>query len=341
MSDCRRPKDGFGCEGEDVARQEPSNHIDRVVTALAAGGAARSPLVASWSRSARLHGLSPEIRSKPVRLTETELHAARDRMEAMIRTAAPSLDRLFQAVGGVGCCVMLADSEGVPVERRGAIADDVTFEDWGLWTGTVWSEAQDGTNGIGTCLAEGRQVTIHRNQHFLARNTGLSCITAPIHDAEGRIAGALDVSSARADLTEGFLGLIALSVTDAARRIEADLFRLAFPRARLMMVPGQDRGNGALLAVDADDLVIGATHAARQALGLAGDLAAQPRPVADLLGQGADDGFEAAERAVVARALARAGGNVSAAARALGISRATLHRKLGPRAGLRPDPLDE
>jgi len=34
------------------------------------------------------------------------------------------------------------------------------------------------------------------------------------------------------------------------------------------------------------------------------------------------------ERAVLQRALARAGGNVSAAARTLGISRATLHRKL-------------
>jgi len=49
---------------------------------------------------------------------------------------------------------------------------------------------------------------------------------------------------------------------------------------------------------------------------------------ADVLGQTVPDGFEDAERAV----LVRADGNVSAAARALGISRATMHRKLGPRA---------
>ena len=41
----------------------------------------------------------------------------------------------------------------------------------------------------------------------------------------------------------------------------------------------------------------------------------------------------AAERSAVQQALARTGGNVSAAAEALGISRATLHRKIA-RLGL-------
>ncbi|TIS71510.1 MAG: sigma-54-dependent Fis family transcriptional regulator, partial [Mesorhizobium sp.] len=56
----------------------------------------------------------------------------------------------------------------------------------------------------------------------------------------------------------------------------------------------------------------------------------KPIPAADLLGW-AEQGPEClaeAERGVLQRALARADGNVSAAAQALGISRATLHRKL-------------
>ncbi|MFN3671735.1 MAG: helix-turn-helix domain-containing protein, partial [Bosea sp. (in: a-proteobacteria)] len=57
----------------------------------------------------------------------------------------------------------------------------------------------------------------------------------------------------------------------------------------------------------------------------------QPFPAEDLLlGDEARPAEElgAAERGVVQRALARARGNVSAAARTLGVSRATLHRKL-------------
>lgn len=306
-------------------------HIRTIESALAGSDAARSPLVASWSRSARLHGLSPTERRQPERMTEAELSGARERMEPLIRAAQPTLDRLFQAVGGVGCCVLLADREGVPLERRGAPVDDPIFADWGLWPGTRWSEAEEGTNGIGTCLVEQRTVTIHRDQHFLAQNTILSCMSAPVFDAEGHLTGVLDVSSARADLSEAFATLIAHSVTEAARRIEAESFRAAFPTARMVLVPGADRALGALLAVDDNDLVVGATRGARAVLHLSGDLFAHPRPAGDVLGRDDPESLEDAERRVLMRALARAGGNISAAARALGISRATFHRKLGRR----------
>ncbi|MEW6641362.1 MAG: GAF domain-containing protein [Pseudomonadota bacterium] len=305
-------------------------HADRIHAALKANGAARSALVASWQRSSALHHLDPAERKPPRRLTDAELALARQRVEPLLRAARASLDRLYLAVGGVGCCVLLADRDGVPVERRGAPGDDRTFRDWGLWTGAVWSEDVEGTNGIGTCLVEQRALTIHRDQHFFSRNTLLSCTTAPIYDHEGRLAAALDVSSCRADLTEGFVHLISVAVGDAARRIEAEAFRLAFPNARLVLVPTPDNSPAALVAVDHDDLVIGATRAARLALDVS---FAHPFPVADIFGQTAPEGIADAERSALRRALARADGNVSAAARSLGLSRATLHRKLA-RLGL-------
>lgn len=313
-------------------------HADRVHAAIETDAAARSALVASWRRSAALHRLDPSERQPPRRLTKGELKLARQRIEPLIHAAEASLDRLYLAVGGVGCCVLLADRDGVPVERRGAVGDDRTFDEWGLWTGSVWSEESEGTNGIGTCLVEGRMLTIHRDQHFFSRNTAMSCTTAPIHDHEGNLAAALDVSSCRADLTEGFVHLISVAVGDAARRIEAEYFRLAFPHARVVLAPTPDNSPAALLAVDGDDLVIGATRSARLALGLSAESFANPLPASDVLGgvRGGvrGEGFDGAERAVVARALARAQGNVSAAAEALGVSRATLHRKLA-RLGIR------
>jgi transcriptional regulator of acetoin/glycerol metabolism len=308
---------------------KPSRHAADVEAAIASGQAARSALVASWCRSSRLHRLDPEGSRMPIRLTEPELLLARERADGLLHAAQPVMDRLHQAVGAAGCCVLLAGSDGVPVDRRGSVADDATFESWGLWTGAVWSEEHEGTNGIGTCLVERRPLTIDRDQHFFSRNTLLSCTAAPIYDPDANLAGVLDVSSCRADRTDLFADLIRLAVGEAARRIEAEIFRARFETSRIVLLPTADGQGGGLLAVDADDLVIGATRSARVALGLAPERVFRPVPAADLLGSGAaTEQLGDVQRSVLQRALLRADGNVSAAAKALGVSRATLHRKL-------------
>lgn len=318
-----------------MPHREAPQHADRIHTAIRSGAAVSSALVASWQRSAGLHRLDPTERRAPQRLEGRDLSDARERLNAILRASQASLDRLFLAVGGMGCCVLIADRQGIPIERRGAPGDDDMFEHWGLWPGCVWSEESEGTNGIGTCLVEQRALTIHRDQHFFTRNTLLSCTTAPIHDHEGNVAAALDVSSCRNDLTADLVNVIALAVSDAARRIEAETFRMAFPAARIVVAPAGDGSAHALLAVDQDDVVVGATRAARQAYRHGGGIIGKPVPMADGTGAalGFDEELRHAERAILERALIRANGNVTAAARQLGLSRATLHRKLG-RLGL-------
>jgi transcriptional regulator of acetoin/glycerol metabolism len=319
-----------------MGRIEGPAHADHVIKVIAGNEAASSALAASWRRSGSLHALDPASRTPSQRVPGEEVAKARERMGPMLVAAQASIDRLFLAVGGVGCSVVLADSSGVVVDRRGASCDDITFNDWGLWTGAIWSEKFEGTNGIGTSIVEQRAVTIDRDQHFFSRNSGLFCTTAPIFDEQGQLAAALDVSSCRADLTEGFARLIGAAVADAARLIEAENFRLAYPQARILLAPAREQGGASLLAVDRDDLVIGATRAARLALGLSSAALARSMPASDLIGRAKaeTDDIEAAERAVLQRALARSGGNVSKAAKGLNLSRATLHRKMN-QLGLR------
>lgn len=263
------------------------------------------------------------------RITGEMLAGRRERMDAMLRVAAPKLDALFLLVGSAGCGVLLSDAEGVVLDARMSGGDASAFEAWGLAPGANWSEASEGTNGIGTCIAEGRRVVIHRDEHFHARNTGMSCMDAPIFGAEGELIGALDVSSARADQTVAFNQLIAAMVTQTARQIEADTFRAAFPKARIIAASTDDSEAAMLLAVDQDDILLGATRGARKAFRLAPSGPVTPVPASDLFGRDeAAGGFDTAERAAVNRALARAGGNVSEAARTLGVGRATLYRRM-------------
>ena len=114
-----------------------------------------------------------------------------------------------------------------------------------------------------------------------------------------------------------------------ARQIEADNFRAAFPRARIIVADQDDHEAAMLLAVDQNDIVLGATRGARRAFGLSTTGPLSERPASDLFGrEDGPTGFEKAERAAVIRALARADGNVSEAARTLGVGRATLYRRM-------------
>jgi transcriptional regulator of acetoin/glycerol metabolism len=305
-------------------------------TALSASDAARSALAASWSRSLVLHGLDPDSVSVPERTDAVTCAHAKEKMGRIAAIASPVMDRLFAAVGTSGCSVVLTDGTGLIVDRRGRLGDDAQFLEWGLWTGADWSEAREGTNGIGTCLVEQRPTTVHRDQHFASRNTVMSCMGAPVFDHEGELAGVLDISSCRADLADAFVALLADAVGDAARRIEAENFQASYAGQRILVGPGDGPAGAMLFAIDQDDLLIGATRRARKAYKLSGDSFRNPKPARDILNEpgsaGAD--LDAAERAVLRRALAAADGNASRAALALGVSRATLYRRMA-RVGLR------
>lgn len=307
-----------------------TRHADKVLEATqSASAAARSQVAASWYRSVVKHGLDPDEWRAPDRVEQTVLETRRSALDKFLMVAAPRLDALFSLVGQSGCAVLLTDAEGIVLDQRMSDADRPSFESWGLSAGADWSESREGTNGIGTCLTENRRVIIHQGEHFFSRNTTMSCMDAPIYGEDGAIVAALDVSSARADQTEAFNRLIAAQVGQTARAIEEAFFRAAFKAARIIVAQSDDSEASTLLAVDDDDLVVGATRAARNVFGLPGTGPLTARPAADILGREAGPtGFEKAERAAVVRALARADGNVSQAARQLGVARATLYRRM-------------
>ena len=247
-----------------------------------------------------------------------------------MRVSQPAMDRLLSIIGASGCSVYLCDASGAIIDQRVRDADAEHFARAGLTIGADWSESAQGTNGIGTCIADARAVTIHRDQHFHSCNISMSCMGAPIFDAKGELAAVLDVSSCRQDVDGALVSLISHTVASTAQQIEADHFEEVYTRERIVRGRGDGQKGAVLFAVDRNDLIVGATRAARKLYHLSSDVLAKPLPAADILGD-ADQrgvGFEKAEARELHRALARAKGNMTAAARDLGISRATLYRRM-------------
>jgi transcriptional regulator of acetoin/glycerol metabolism len=309
--------------------KDAKRHSEKVSGEITGNAPAYSMITASWRRSMLHFGLTPNQQNTARQLSASELHRIKQSQELLLHVAKPIMEQLFQSVGRSGCCVILSDMNGVILHRLINEADGTSFDEWGLRSGAVWSEAKQGTNGIGTCAIEERPVLIHKDQHFRYKNIGMTCMGAPIFDIYGQIMAVLDVSSARNDLDRDFAQVIASLVADIATRIEAEYFRASFAGAQIVVADGYCPTGTPLLASDRDDLVIGANRAARRMLSLHDETFATPIPRSDLVASAQETtGLLAAERAEVRKAIARTKGNMSAAAKDLNVSRATFYRLL-------------
>src|SRR5262249_52426410 len=221
----------------------------------------------SWQRSAAKSGADPVDTKAPRILTFGELKYSREPLDALIFSAEEDIDQLYKVVREAGYVVLFCDSSGVAVEHRGEDAHARSFEYWGTWLGGVWSEEVEGTNGIGTCIVEEQPITIHKSQHFRSRHINLSCSGAPVFGADGRLVAVLDVSAIDPELSERAHALTGALTKKSAFAIEERFFRGQFRREWIVaVVPPEGQFIGMLLAVDADQRILGANRAARGTL---------------------------------------------------------------------------
>jgi len=304
-------------------------HLKKIQTAVEGNSAGRSAIVASWRRSLLHHGVAAERDKKAHVLTEGELSEVRLRQDRLMYVARPILEDLFRSVGLSGFTVVLSDRNGVLLDQISNDYDEPDFKQAGLRLGSVWAESHQGTNAIGTVAIDERPMVVFKDQHYMCSVTQLTCVGAPIFDPTGQVIGVLDVTSARRDTEAETAQFLLPIITSTANRIESEYFRACFDHANIFVANGYSKIGTPLLAADDDDLIIGANRAARKLLDIKQDLLASPVPRRDLLDRSARPrGLEAAERSTIKRAIARNTGNMSKAAKDLGVSRATFYRML-------------
>ncbi len=236
----------------------------------------------SWRRSLA-SGLAP---SAPVRLhglSAAELRLLIEREAQFLAHARPVMEHVFSQVAGGGNVVILACGNGIVVNALG----DPPFLDKAarvaLQPGHSWHEAARGTNAIGTALAEDAPVTVHGEEHFLDRNSFLTCTAAPVHDPRGQCLGVIDISGDWTTRSRHTEALVRVS----AHMIEAQIFTARHRGGHRLYLHAAAEGLGSLgqiaLALDDAGRIIGANHAARAAFARL-DLTALPIPLERLLG---------------------------------------------------------
>jgi len=213
----------------------------------------RPTIVESWRRSLAT-GLDPTDLLAPIEADESEV------LERWFEHPLGSLthvltEQLRKVAEESRSVVVVTDASGLVLHRVGDEGlKERAAEQNHLVEGARWSEAADGTNGIGTALAADRAFQVFAFEHFNERHHEWVCSGAPVHDpVSGRVVGLVDLSSLWKTAHPRSLEL----VTTAARTMEHRLFEVRRDRdARLRRRYGDLMTRSKDLLVDRDGFVL-------------------------------------------------------------------------------------
>ena len=178
----------------------------------------RPSIVESWRRSLAI-GLDPTELQVPIEVDRTEV---RERwLEHPLGSLAYVLEAQLRVVAEESqSLVVVTDASGLLLHINGAESLKERAREMNFLEGARFSEAVDGTNGIGTALAADHALQVFAFEHFNQRHHQWICSSAPIHDpVSGRIVGLVDLSSLWKIAHPRSLEL----VTTAARTMERSL----------------------------------------------------------------------------------------------------------------------
>ena len=315
-------------------------------------------ILRSWVRCADM-GLDAARTPQNEPPSASRIRELHEKHEAIRRISRPELDALYNEARELSGIVILTNAQGEILDALG----DAHFVDRAakvsLRPGAQWSEGGTGTNAIGTAIAERRAVSVNGAEHYFRDHKVLSCAATPIMDPRGAVIGVLDISTPASVQGAQVLGLVRMAV----EQIEHRLFVRGFDGCRTLRFQTDPNLLGVVregILVLKDDVVVAAN---RRGLSLIGQnyealdrlrfddvfdtplgraqqghltthdgrdyvckLEESHLPVMPIFAEAAP--LQDIELDVIRRTLDQCGGNVSAAAKRLGIHRSTIYRRM-------------
>lgn len=271
--------------------RDTDRHAERIMVTVesATGEQANDPVTRSWSRCLNEYRLHPDRPRKPAILENAAFESRRERRADVIDCARYEMTTLYQQLGDADSAVVLTDTDGVIIHMVSSPAFAAEVAPLGLRTGGLWSEAEAGTNGMGTCIAVAAPVAIRQEDHFFTQFSQLTCSAVPVYDPSGEIAAVLDVSSRSKHMQQHLLVLLGMTARMIENRLIDQRFRNAHPlhfHSRPEFVYTLHEGK---LAVGDDGYILAANRSALFQLGLQSMDEIRSRRIEDLFQTSLED----------------------------------------------------
>jgi hypothetical protein len=261
--------------GRDEGQHERTARItrERVLSGTATAEAARPEISASWRR-VRAGGLAPGAEPAVPPLSEVDVESRR--ASSALAPLLPSITSSLSPVVDDGLLVVVTDTDGRVLWRHGRTGVRRLADRLGFVRGSAWTEANVGTNAIGTCLVVGEPVHIHGPEHYVESHTRWSCAAAPVLDPwTGATLGAVDISGPAYAVQRSVLALVGVTARLAGAEVRSE-HAASLERLRAYAAPVVARVGGRTLAVDRSGHIAAVTgFTAPERLLLPADLSAE------------------------------------------------------------------
>lgn len=232
-------------------------------------------ILRSWQRSAEKCVLNFRDSSLPRVVSRSDLRARQDAMGRLVCIARSGVEMLHRKISDLGYVVLLADYAGVVVDSAATFTTCPDLQQMGLRLGSCWSEADEGTCGIGTAIAERQAILVHQGEHYRTPHTTLTCSASPIFSADGAVAGVLDATALKSPGDRLSQRFVLKLVEDTARAIEnAFIIEEHQHFCTVRFGPSMDFLEvtvDGLLIIDDSGKIVAANRYARDVLGFAND----------------------------------------------------------------------
>ncbi|ASV99326.1 sigma-54-dependent Fis family transcriptional regulator [Paraburkholderia aromaticivorans] len=227
-----------------------------------------TPSIQKSHERSETFGLSASMRPDYDVLPAAELSLKLEQNRVLCAHATPVMETLHEQIVNTQSMIVLTDAEGLILH---SIGDDDFLrraEKVALRPGANWAEDRQGTNAIGTALAERCPTVIRGEQHYLAANRFLTCSSVPILDPYGDPIGVLDVTGDYRSYHQHTMALAKMSV----QMIENHLFTNTFRDTLQIAFHGRPEFLGTLMegivAFTCDGRFLSANRSAQFQLGM-------------------------------------------------------------------------
>ncbi|MDR5760266.1 sigma-54-dependent Fis family transcriptional regulator [Caballeronia sp. LZ035] len=226
------------------------------------------PSIRKAHERSEIFGLNASTRPDYDVLTEGELLLKLEQNRVLCAHATPVMETLREQIVNTQSMIVLTDAQGLILHSTGDDDFLARAEKVALRAGANWAEERQGTNAIGTAIADRTPTVVHGDQHYLVANRFLTCSSVPILDPYGDLIGVLDVTGDHRSYHRHTMALARMSV----QMIENHLFSSTFQGMLQISFHGRHEFLGTLMegimAFTGDGRFLSANRSAQFQFGL-------------------------------------------------------------------------